>query len=83
MYPFDQHVPESKEVDLFLLDDHFLQLQQDCLREDKVCMHGSTVLWRRPDWGGTIFEMIKSNKHVFLFDCVWYQVHYKADTKQF
>ena len=25
VYPFDQHVPESKEVDLFLFDDHFLQ----------------------------------------------------------
>ena len=23
--PFDFHVPESKEVNLFLLDDHFMQ----------------------------------------------------------
>ena len=83
MYPFDQHVPESKEVDLFLFDNLFLQLQQDCLREDKVCLHESTVLWRRPDWGGTISEMMKNNKHVFLFDRVWYQVHYKADHHNF
>ena len=39
LYPFDQHAPESKEVDLFLFDDHLLQLQQDCLREDNVCMN--------------------------------------------
>ena len=25
VYPFDQHVPEIKEVDLFLFDDHLLQ----------------------------------------------------------
>ena len=87
VYPFDQHVPECKELDLFLFDDHFLQLQQDCLLEDKVCLHESTVLWRRPDWGGTIFQMIKNNKHVFLFDRVWYQdellSHYKADHHNF
>ena len=39
VHPFDQHAPGSKEVDLFLFDDHFLQLQQDCLREDNVCMN--------------------------------------------
>ena len=27
LYPFDQHVPISKEVDLLSFDDHFLQLQ--------------------------------------------------------
>ena len=47
-YPFDQNVPESKGVDLLLFDDHFLQLQQDCLREDKVCLYESSVLWKRP-----------------------------------
>jgi len=39
VHPFDQHAPESKEVDFFFFDDHFLQLQQDCLREDNVCMN--------------------------------------------
>ena len=32
--PFNQHVPESKEVDLFLLDDHLLQLQLDYQEDD-------------------------------------------------
>ena len=27
--PFNQYVPKSKEVDVFLLDDHLLQLQLD------------------------------------------------------
>ena len=43
VYPFDQHVPKSKGVDLFLFNDHFLQSQQDCLREDKVSLQESTV----------------------------------------
>ena len=44
VYPFHQHVNESKEVDLSLFDHHFLQLQQECVREDKVCLHESTVV---------------------------------------
>lgn len=75
MDPFGNHVPESKHVDLFLFDDHFLQLQQDRHREDKACLHETTLLWRRPDWGGTILEMMKYNEHVFLFDRRWYRVH--------
>ena len=80
MHPFDQHVPESKEVDLFLFDDHLLQFIHSF---DKVCLHESTVLRRRPDWGGTIFKMMKNNKHLFLFERVWYQVSYKADHHNF
>ena len=56
--PFDNHVPESKEVDVFLLDYHLLQLQ-DRYREDKACLHETTLLRRRPDWGGMILEMMK------------------------
>ena len=80
VYPFDQPVPESTEVDLFLFDDHLLQFNH---LFDKVCLHESTVLRKRPYWGGTIFEMMKNNKHVFLFDRVWYQVSYKADHHNF
>ena len=69
VYPFDQHVLESTEVDLFLFYDNLLQFNH---LFDKVCLHESTVLRKRPDWGGTIFEMMKNNKHVFLFDRVWY-----------
>ena len=67
VYPFDQPVPESTEVDLFLFDDHLLRFNH---LFDKVCLHESTVLRKRPDWGGTILEMMKNNKHVFLFDRV-------------
>ena len=63
--PFDNHVPESKEVDVFLLDDHLLQLQ-DRYREDKACLYETTLLRGRSDWGGTILEMMKYNKHVHL-----------------
>ena len=77
VYPFDQPVPESAEVDLFLFDDHLLKFNHIF---DKVCLYESIVLRKRPDWCGTVFEMMKNNKHVFLFDLVWYQVGYKADT---
>ena len=80
VYPFDQHVLESTEVDLFLFDDHLLQFNH---LFDKVCLHESTALRKRPDWGGTIFEMMKNNKNIFLFDRVWYQVSYKADHHNF
>ena len=51
--PFDNHLPQDKHVDLFLFDDH-LQLEQDCYREDKVWLHATTLLWRRPDCGSTV-----------------------------
>ena len=65
VYPFDQPAPENTEVDLFLFDDHPLQFNY---LFDEVCLHESTVLQKRPDWVGTIFEMMKNNQHVFLFD---------------
>lgn len=76
VHSFDQHVPESKEVDLFLFDDHLLQFIHSFDKE-------STVLRRRPDWGGTIFKIMKNNKHVSLFERVWYQVSYKSDLHNF
>ena len=41
------------------------------------------MLRKRLDWGGTIFEIMKNNKKVFLFDRAWYQVSYKADHHKF
>ena len=35
--PFNQFVPDSKEVDVFLLDDHLLQLQLDYQEDNAVC----------------------------------------------
>ena len=80
VYLFDQPVPESTEVDLFLFDDHLLQFNH---LFETVGLHESTVLRKRPDWGGTFFEIMKNNKHVFLFYRVWYQVSYKADHHKF
>ena len=81
--PFNQHIPESKEVDLFLLDDHLLQLQLDYQEDDKVCLQETTLLWRRSDWGGCILEMIKVNEHVYLFDQRWYRVQYNLESHYF
>lgn len=69
VHPFDRHVPKSEEVDVFLFDGHLLQFIYSLA---EVCLHEPTVLWRRPDWSGTIFETMKNNKHFFLFDRVWY-----------
>ena len=76
--PFDKHVPESIEVDVFLIDDHFLQLPHD-----QLTLHESCIMWRRPDWGGTILEMMKYNEHVFLWDRRWYQLSFNPDTYHF
>ena len=80
--PFDNHVPESKEVDVFLLDDHLLQFQ-DRYREDKACLYETMLLRGRPDWGGMILEMMKYNEHVHLFNRRWYSIVYNPDTKFF
>ena len=43
--PFDKHVPESKEVDLVLLDHEF------CYGNDEHTLPVINVFVRRPDWG--------------------------------
>ena len=65
------HVPESKEVALFLLDDHFCTINSDY-----IVLHVNMVLWKRPDWGGPILEMKKKSTYVFLFNSDWYRVQY-------
>ena len=76
--PFNNHVPESKEVDVFLLDDHFLQLPHD-----QITLHESCIMWCRPDWGGMILEIMKYNEHVYLYDRRWYRLSFNADTYHF
>ena len=76
--PFDNHVPESKEVNLFLLDDHLIHSNYQ--QEEKVCLHETMLLRRRPDWGGMILHMVKFNDHVYLFDQQWYCVKYNPET---
>ena len=77
--PFDNHVPESKEVNLFLLDDHLIQSNYQ--QEEKVCLHETMLLRRRPDWGGMILQMVKFNDHVYLFDRQWYPVQYNPEVQ--
>ena len=48
--PFDKHVPESKEVDLVLLDHDFFYV------DNEHTVHAFNVFVRRPDWGGLILE---------------------------
>ena len=64
--PFDNNVPE--EVDLFLLDDHLLQLQKRIGSYNKTCLEETMLLRRRPKWGGLVMEMIKWNERVYLLD---------------
>ena len=78
--PCDNHVPEDKHVDVFLFDDHLLQLKQDSYRKDKAWIHAGTMLWCRPDCGGTILEMSKFNERVYLHNCCWHHVHYNPET---
>ena len=66
--PFNQYVPDSKEIDLFLLDEHLLQFQLGYQEDDKICIHETTLLWRRPDWGGDILDMMKFKERMYLLD---------------
>ena len=81
--PFDQYVPDSKEVNVFLLDDHLLQFQLDYQEDDKICLHETTFLWCRPDWGGGILDMMKFNDRVYLLDQQWYHVEYNSNSDYF
>ena len=67
----------------FLLDDHLLQLQLDYQEDDAVCLHQTTLLWRRPDWGGMVMEMMKFNERVYLLDQRWYRIKYNPDNHYF
>ena len=68
--PFDKHVPESREVDLVLLDHDFFYA------DNEHTVHAFNVFVRRPDWGGLILERMKTSHRVFLFDRYWHQVLY-------
>ena len=50
-------MPESEEVNLFLLDDHLMQSNYQ--QEEKVCLHETMLLRCRSDWGGMILQMAK------------------------
>ena len=69
---FDNHLPESKGANLFLLDHHLIQSNYQ--QEKKVCLHETMLLRRRPHWEGMILQRVKFNDHVYLFDRQWYRV---------
>ena len=68
--PFDKHIPESREVDLVLLDHDFFYA------DNEHTLHAFNVFVRRPDWGGLILERMKTSHRVFLFDRYWHQIQY-------
>ena len=48
-----------------------------------TCLYETTLLRRRPNWGGMILEMMKYNEHVRLFDRHWHRILYNPDAKFF
>ena len=75
--PFDKHVPESKEVDLVLLDHDFFYVDNEHI------VHAFNVFVRRPDWGGLILERMKTSHRVYMLDSHWYQVQYDQAGRAF
>ena len=71
-------IPDAK-VDMYIFDNLFEPLGHipDCLWSFELLMR------RRPDWGGTILEMMKKNEHVFLFCGEWCRVMYRSGSGQF
>ena len=69
--PFDKHIPESREVDLVLLDHDFFYA------DNEHTMHAFNVFVRRPDWGGLILERMKTSHRVFLFDRYCHKIRYE------
>ena len=76
--PFDNYVPESKRVDLFIFNKHFANM----FSLDEL-MHKTVLLRNRPDWGGTVLKMMQENDHVLLFDRRWYCVCYNPESHYF
>ena len=71
-------IPDAK-VDMYIFDNLFEPLGQipDCLWSFELLMR------RRPDWGGTILEMMKRNERVYLFCGEWCRVMYRSGSGQF
>ena len=76
--PFDDNVPESKQVDLFIFNKHFANM----FSLDEL-MHEAVLLRNRRDWGGTVVKMMQQNDRVFLFDRSWYCVSYNPESRYF
>ena len=75
--PFDKHVPESKEVDLVLLDHDFFYA------DNEHTVQTFSVFMKRPDWGGIILGRMKTSHRVFMLDRHWYQVQYDQAGRAF
>jgi len=71
-------IPDAK-VDMYIFDNLFEPLGQipDCLWSFELLMR------RRPDWGGTILEMMKRNEKVYFFCGEWCRVMYRSGSGQF
>jgi len=66
-------------VDMYIFDNLFEPLGQipDSLWSFELLMR------RRPDWGGTILELMKKNDRVYLFCGEWCRVLYRSCTNHF
>ena len=71
-------IPDAK-VDLYIFDNLFEPLGQipDSLWSFELLMR------RRPDWSGTILEMMKRNEKVYLFCGEWCRVMCRSGSGQF
>jgi len=76
--PFDDNVPESTQVDLFIFNEHFANM----FSLDEL-MHETVLLRKRPDWGGAVLKMMQENDRVFLFDRRWFYVCYNPESRYF
>jgi len=71
-------IPNAK-VDMYIFDNLFEPLGKlpDCTWSFELLMR------RRPDWGGTILELMKKNDKVYLFCGEWCRVLYRSCTNHF
>jgi len=71
-------IPNAK-VDVYIFDNLFEPLGKipDCAWSFDLLMR------RRPDWGGTILELMKKNDRVYLFCGEWCRVLYRSCTNHF
>ena len=75
--PFDNKIPDTPDVQLVIFDAQYLTIDEDHHR-----LHEHTLVWKRPDWAGTILEMIKYGNRRYLYCRYWYSLHYLPLTAQ-
>ena len=77
--PIDE---EPFDVKMSIFDNLFDSM---CGQIPDLPWRSDMILWRRPDWGGMILELMKKNEHVlvFLFCGEWCRLMYNSDQDHF